>query len=151
MNTGKWFWQYRKHQGTWSKINNFVINDTTPVNLYPPINDILAKIPKAHPRLLVMKDLLLVLRIRAKDMQESKDILTEADQLVRLSPPEEKSTEQHAQGKTRHQNEKLVLKHSKWAGIYAGNSMSILSKAYILSGSNKYAIAAKEWATGISH
>lgn len=90
---GRWFWRFRFHNGTdwsaWSSARAFAIAPEAVALPLPAREALLARIPKAHPRLFVRPEWLADLRARAQgDLQPHYErLVQECEQLVAHPPP----------------------------------------------------------------
>ena len=150
LDAGIWYWQYRESGKEWNPIDSFKITSTTKEFLTPKLDEVLDKVSLNHPRVFAQKNDLENLRIRAKDYEETKAILAEANSFLNTIPPTEKSALPTLKGTNKYENSMLAQSASRAVGWKVLSSLNSLSQAYILTGDIKYFHAAKKWMVEVS-
>jgi hypothetical protein len=145
LSVGKWYWQFKTEKGNWGKIDSFEITRSTPNFLVPEFSKLVDKISVSHPRVLASKELLPDLRYRTLNYKEYIFVINEANKYLNESLPDESSGKPKIQGKNDYENEKLALHASKELGGRISEPLAFMSKAFILTGDQKYFVAAKKW------
>ncbi|SFQ38282.1 Heparinase II/III-like protein [Parafilimonas terrae] len=150
LNEGTWYWQYRQHDGKWSDVLAFRITGASNKNFSPPVEKMYAAIPAAHPRVLIDKSGQKTFSAQNKNTADAKMIIEEAAKLVKLAPPPETDAKSKLKGKSKAENDKIALVASSRASNKIYNAVHLFCKAYILTGDQKYAKKAIEWAMSVS-
>jgi hypothetical protein len=164
---GTWYWQYRVSGKEWSEIYHFMIDSSTLPMPTPPASEFLKAIPREHPRVLVDKSEIPVIRNR-KDEDDFQAIVKEAEKALLIQLPDENEglprddadnlvielpdhlTEDEAAAYYREQARKMRQDASKRLGDYAKRIIMPLSKAYLLTGDERYAEKAIETALSVA-
>lgn len=162
---GAWYWQYRVSGEKWSEIYRFVIDGSALPMPTPPPSVFLKAIPREHPRVLVDKSEIPAIRSR-KARDDFQAIVMEAEKALLLQLPDEKEglprddgdnlvidlpdhlSEDEAAAYYREQARKMRQDASQRLGNYANRIIMPLSKAYLLTGDERY--AEKAVATALS-
>ncbi len=145
LDKGIWYWQYRESGKEWNPIDSFKITSSTKEFLTPKLDKVLNKVSSNHPRVFARKNELENLRIRAKDYEETKAILEEANSFLNTIPPSEKSALPTHKGTNKYENSMIAQSASRAVGWKVLSSLNSLSQAYILTGDIKYFHTAKKW------
>jgi hypothetical protein len=143
LTTGTWYWRYREGEGKWNNLDSFDISSSSEVFVTPTAEELFNAVPKAHPRVLAKTSDLENLRNRAKDSKESQAIIFEANSYLNIPLPNEEDALSKIEGKNSDEDEKLDKNTSKVLGWSIHKRLTLLSQAYILTGSQKYFLAAK--------
>jgi len=131
---GQWYWRYRftDKSGTaspWSSARGFVIPDNAVKFPMPPREELLARIPKTHPRLFVRPEDMGKLRQRAKgDLKPKFDAMIRQCEKLIKSPPDTTEPPRYPKG--------TVRKSEEWRKIWWGNrrrTQAVLSGAATLA------------------
>lgn len=134
---GKWFWKYRLSGKTWSPVQHFTVSANALPMVSPEAIGFLAKIPEAHPRILLddphenitalskKADALVIIADAEKAVTEK--ILTEADASLGVKGTNEK------QDKKIKQDGIVALGHRMHKMVLS------LCQAYLLTGNRRYA------------
>ncbi len=116
---GRWFWRFRYlgldgEVSEWSRVRSFTITENARELPLPRKEDLLARIPKTHPRLFVRPEQIQELRRRAKtDLKLFfQDLVEESEDLLRNPPPTEEPP-LYPEGMERNSDE--------WREIWWGN------------------------------
>lgn len=145
LQAGVWYWQHKINADAWSPLDSFTIKSTTPTFDAPAINTVLANIPVVHPRVLIQKKDIAALRNASKNFKESNLIIEKANlDLTQLLPDESLALPTFS-GKDDFENEKIAQNASKVLGWRVHQAVLGFSQAYLLTGDEKYFIAAKKW------
>ncbi|XOV91633.1 MAG: DUF4962 domain-containing protein [Bacteroidota bacterium] len=147
---GLWYWQYRVDNKVWTEIDSFNISGATPSFVTPDWDALLSVIPNTHPRVLIVESELEDFRQRVEGYEEVSALIKEADEYVGKSPPDESLALPTFSGKNEFENNKIALLASKWVGWNVYQVMTLLSKAYLLTGDQKYFQTAKTWMVKIA-
>lgn len=153
---GAWYWQYRVSGEEWSGTYRFVIDGSALPMPTPPASVFLKAIPREHPRVLAGKADIPAIRNR-KDRDDFQAIVREAEKALLTQLPDENEglprddadnmvidlpdhlSEEEAAAYYREQARKMRQDASKRLGDYAQRIILPLSKAYILTGDERYA------------
>ena len=150
LEAGNWYWQYKVNDEKWNKLDSFTIKSSTHLFETPDIKTILAGISSEHPRILIKKGELSEFRIRTNAYRESALIIQKANGYLNKPVPKELSALPTFKGKDDFESEKIASIASKWAGWNIRQTIVFLSQADLLTGNEKYFIAAKKWMLEIS-
>lgn len=143
LTNGTWYWRYREDEGEWKNIDSFEISSTSKAFVTPIAIDLFNAVPKSHPRVLAKSSDLENLRNTAKDKKESQAIIAEANSYLKSPLPKEEEALSKIEGKNSDEDEKLNKNASKVLGWSIHKKLTLFSQAYILTGSEKYFLAAK--------
>ncbi|NLX23675.1 MAG: DUF4962 domain-containing protein [Phycisphaerae bacterium] len=131
---GTWHWRFRAvneagQPSAWSSVRTFTVKPDTAVMPMPPRDELLARIPKTHPRLFLRPEQLDDLRQRAQgDMKDSLQRLTrQCDNLLKKPPPTEEPPKYPPGTST---------KSEEWRTIWWGNrvyTIAVLENAATLA------------------
>ncbi len=147
---GIYFWRYRVHlkeeesPTEWSSVRKFALGPESVEFPCPPLEELTAKIPAGHPRLMFRNDDLPRLREIGRDRMENrwKDVIDQADKRLE-NPPDTTEPPLYPEG--------TKFKSEEWKTIWWGNrrktiavadSAATLAFAYNLTGEEKYGEAA---------
>ena len=142
---GLWYWQYKSKISSWSDAASFVVNDETISFVPPAVNEVLAGIGKAHPRVLIEKENLSQFLKKSKNYKEREKIIAAADLVLTLRIPEEEDAKATFEGRDRSETEKIKKQFSQKIGIQFGKSLETLTKAFVLTQDEKYFNTARKW------
>lgn len=146
---GTWFWQYKSNKSEWSETLKFQVSENIPVFETPTFEELLTTIPTTHPRILSpgnIEDL----RKRNLKNEDSKRLIEKAEEALNLNPPREDLGAAKIKGSTKVENNKLALDASRNLGALVQTGMDPLTKAYVLTGNEKYAQATIAWALKVA-
>jgi hypothetical protein len=143
--SGTYYWRYRGRNAggettNWSAVRSFTIAEDAAKMPMPPREQLIARIPKTHPRLFTRPEKVAQLRQlaegRLKDKYES--LVKESEQLLKKAPP---TGEPPKYGKD------IVRNSDPWREIWWGNRLytidalngaATLGFTYLLDGNRKY-------------
>jgi len=93
---GKWYWRFRcvaksGEESAWSKTRSFTVAGSATKLPLPPRNELLARIPKSHPRLFLRPEQMADLKERAaRDLRPGYDrLVRDCEKLLKNPPPTE--------------------------------------------------------------
>ena len=150
LDEGIWYWQYKANSDEWSKVDSFRIGKSSRIFTTPEIATVIKNISSEHPRVLVKKDDLSTLRIKARSYKETSIILREANGYVGKPAPKESSASPKLKGKNDFESKKLAKIASKSIGKPILRTLNTLSQAYILTGDEKYFNTSRIWMLEVS-
>ncbi|NLX12565.1 MAG: DUF4962 domain-containing protein [Phycisphaerales bacterium] len=91
---GTWYWRFRAFNNkgkpsAWSSVRSFTVKPDLPVLTMPIREDLLARIPKGHPRLFMRPEQVETLRQLAGSAQEQNlnRLIRRCDELLKTPPP----------------------------------------------------------------
>ncbi len=146
---GTWYWQYgtirrANQEAVWSPVYQFTMSQSARRAVTPPAAEMIAGVPRAHPRILVPADNLDLLRKRVQGSERLAASIRAADRLVDRVVRGDDAAEPTQQGK----NAFEAKNFAKWASKgYAANvlkEVKALTLAYLLTGIQSYGDAAIE-------
>ena len=139
---GTWYWQYRtrkgKEAGTWSAVAEFVVNSRSRACIMPSGQELIARCPASHPRVLMKADDWPAFRKRVKDNREAAKIVGKATKLLGKELPPEDSGISKREGKDKFQKRTLSRWASKGLGGRVLGRITDLCQAYILTGDERF-------------
>ncbi len=138
LESGTWFWQYKKAGEQWSNVQHFVVEDGAIPMVSPTAKQFLQALPKLHPRILATKSELAVLR-QLQPNEDIRAIIRNAEKALLIRIPKEQDGMPQRKGEEEEQERKLRLDASKQLGTQVYNAVVSLSEAYVLSGNEAYA------------
>ncbi|UBM58699.1 DUF4962 domain-containing protein [Marinilongibacter aquaticus] len=145
MQVGTWYWQYKPENGEWSGLNHFRISERSYDFQSLTSSEIIARIPKEHPRVLTYKENIENLRQKAKNYPETENLIDEADDFMMLEIPTENKLIPEAEGRNSFEDRKLGILASKKYGWQVFTVLKTFSEAYVLTGDEKYYQQARKW------
>ncbi|MGC9326294.1 MAG: DUF4962 domain-containing protein [Candidatus Hinthialibacter sp.] len=142
---GKWFWRFRfaNKEGIpsrWSQVREFTIRPDARALPLPAKEDLIARIPKTHPRLFVRPEQMDDLRRRARtDLRSEYDELVAASEKILQNPPPTQEPPLYPEGMERKSEDWREM----WWGnrtytIRALNGAATLAFTRLLGGQEKY-------------
>ena len=146
LSSGRWYWQYRNRAEKWSEQNSFVVPKNAIDFNAPAAEKLLAAIPSSHPRVLLDAASLKKFRKEASGTTEAGNILAEATKNLSLPLPKESQAQRIIEGETPDQNKKLAQLASQFFSNKVYNTINTACQAYLLTGEEKYAVQAINWA-----
>jgi len=147
---GKYFWRYRGRDSDgaythWSAVRSFTIAPDASAMPLPRLEELLARIPKTHPRLFVRPENLGNLRSMAgDDLRDIYDILVDQCEALIADPPDTEEPPKY--------HDDIVRGSDPWRSIWWGNRMRVvralngaatLAFTRLVGGPEKYGIEAK--------
>ncbi|MBN1347467.1 MAG: DUF4962 domain-containing protein [Phycisphaerae bacterium] len=147
---GQWYWRFRFERedgkrSQWSQIRHFAIPKDAVELPMPAREELIARIPKAHPRLFVRPEEMATLRERAKaDLRPHYEAMVKQCERLLKKPPSTEEPPKYPKG--------TVRKGEEWRKIWWGNrertravleSASILGFTRLLGGKEEYGQLAK--------
>ncbi len=117
--SGKWFWRFRymgpgNEASEWSDVRSFTIAENAREMPLPPKEELLTRLPDAHPRLFVRPEQIQELRRRAQtDLKPYYQDLVETSEELLKDPPPTKEPPRYPEGMER--------KSDEWREIWWGN------------------------------
>jgi hypothetical protein len=142
---GVWYWQYKAQNDHWSDIACFTINDQSIDFVPPSFKTLLESIPKYHPRVMVKKQDWSRLQSKSMSYKESSYIIEEAGRIIGMQIPSERDATIQFEGRDDKETNKIKKIFSKKVGDEFGNSLKILTQAYVLTKKKKYFNIAIKW------
>lgn len=148
---GEWGWRFRflTKQGArsaWSRTRTFIIDGAAPVFAIPARDELLSRVPRAHPRLFVRPEDLPALRQRTTgDLREPWEALVARCEKLCAKPPSTAEPPKYPAGTVRGSED--------WRAIWWGNrkltiavleSSAQLAFAWRVGGDERYAEQARE-------
>ena len=149
LDSGTWYWKYRKSGGEWSEILSFKIGKNAVPIVSPAPDRFLKALPVSHPRVLATSSELPGLR----SLEMNKDIVElyrEAEVSLNFVPPSEEYGIAKKEGEDEEQTRKFQLDASKRLGSLVYSHTLPLCHAYILSGRAEFAEEAINIALAVS-
>jgi hypothetical protein len=143
LDDGTWYWRYNDKNGAWKNLDSFHISAESKPFLTPTEQELFNAVPNSHPRILAKDSELGGLRKGAKNNRESQAIILEANSYLTSRIPKEAEALSSVKGKNADEDEKLDKNASKSVGWGIHKRLTLLSQAYILTGSEKYFTPAK--------
>ncbi|MBO9153476.1 DUF4962 domain-containing protein [Chitinophaga sp. GCM10012297] len=148
--SGRWYWQYRVHNGEWSSVNTFRMPEKMQYSPSPSVEKLLSSIPAHHPRLLIGKNEELEFARQAAGSDDAAAIIKEADELLGDIPDSAPTLQRTGKKTGDYEDSKIKNSESKALGFRAMNHLSAYSQAYLLTRRQKYANKALQWAKAIA-
>jgi len=145
LSPGLWYWQFKSDTGNWSEIASFAINDASIDFVPPSFQTLYQSIPKSHPRVLAKKDEWESKRLTALSYKESKILINKANEIIGKRIPSERDATIQFQGRDENETEKIKKIFSQEVGYEFGESLKILTQAYLLTQEKKYFDVALQW------
>jgi len=146
LSIGKWFWQYRERDKTWSSVESFLITEKSQPWSPPSAWTLSRNIPDYHPRVLVDAPAWESFRARARGTPEAGQIISLAEEAFEHEIPSEGRDILSIKGETAKKTDKLQKDASRAIGQKIFQAVGPLCKAYVLTGNPRYAELAKNWA-----
>jgi len=139
---GKWYWQYGVAKANvptkWSDVFEFRIPASARDFVTPPADEMVKTCPRSHPRVLITTEEIEAFRNRVKQSSEARSIVRRAKRFVGKPLPSEESGRPKHRGKNRQQNKKFATWASKALASKMSGSVSMLVKAYLISGDEQF-------------
>ncbi len=146
---GDWHWRFRFQSeedevSEWSRVRTFIVPADAAEFPMPSRDEILARVPDAHPRLFVRPEQLDALRSLREGNADYEALLAHCEELLE-SPPDASEPPKYPKG--------TVYKSEEWRAIWWGNrkltiatleSASQLAFAYWLEGDERFGAKARE-------
>jgi hypothetical protein len=149
LNTGKWYWQFRKTGGGFSKTLSFVV-DGHAVNMVSPApSDFLRSIPEGHPRVLLQAEEANELFHLESD-PDAQAIITEAKEQLQIGMPKESEAYSKRKLSNKNQQRKLDLDASQNLSSKVYKAVNSLAQAYVLTGNQVFSEKAISLAMEVS-
>jgi arylsulfatase A-like enzyme len=145
---GRWYWQYRVHDGEWSAAERFRIAPDAPADFAPPVERLWAGIPASHPRLLAEDRKAFAAAV--KGTADASAILRKAQSMLGGAAPDEKAGISTKQGNNEDERRKLALVASEHASNRVYYAIDAFCKAWVISGDERYARKAVDWAMAVA-
>ncbi|HVW62284.1 MAG TPA: DUF4962 domain-containing protein, partial [Puia sp.] len=145
---GRWYWQYRIHDGEWSAAESFRIAPDAPADFAPPVDRLWAGIPVSHPRLLVEDRKAFAAAV--KGTADASAILRQARSMLGGAAPDEKAGISTKEGNNEDERRKLALVASEHASNRVYYAIDAFCKAWVISGDEQYARKAVDWAMAVA-
>jgi hypothetical protein len=143
---GRWYWQYRTHNGAWSSTAIFRMPEKMPYAPSPPAGQLLAAIPAHHPRLLIDKKEETAFARQAAASPDAAAIIHAANKLLHAVPNNAPELRHTGKKSGAYEDTKIKNSQSKALGFSAMNHMSAYCQAYLITRQQQYATKAIEWA-----
>lgn len=152
LDSGMWYWQYKtSEQDEWSAIQSFQITDSAAVHETPSAKELFASIPETHPRILVADESVEAFRERAAGSEDARIILERAERSLSRPTPKAKDFDpDYSMARTEVEREKVEALVAKELTFSASLSVELFCQAYLLSGDERFARAAIEYANVIA-
>lgn len=147
---GRWYWQYRTHNGTWSAVSVFRMPEKMHYATAPPAEKLLAAIPRHHPRLLIDKKQEQSFARQAIAFPDAAAIIRAADKLLDAVPGDAPELSHTGKKAGAYQDTKIKNSQSRALGSGARKHITAYCQAYLLTQQQKYATKAIQWARVIS-
>jgi hypothetical protein len=153
---GTWYWQYRIHNGDWSKMFQFRISPDATRKASPPACDFLSSVPGVHPRVLIRKKEVSEFARRAVRSPDAQVILREADTFLCSALPDEKPMGKMNISLKRYDTirdpyeRKRIQTDSKALGFHVFSAIKLFCEAYLLTGDKKYRDKGIAWAMRVA-
>jgi hypothetical protein len=150
---GTWYWQYAdssKANPSWSDVHVFRVADTTRVFETRTAMEMLAGCPRSHPRLLARADQLATFRKRVKELDAAIQLVKMGEKRLNLNLPAEDEATPKRKGKDGQQSQKLASDASKELGQRVWSTVLVLSKAYLITGQERFGREAVRWAAHVA-
>ncbi|MEQ6120338.1 DUF4962 domain-containing protein [Reichenbachiella sp. MALMAid0571] len=151
LSAGAWYWQYKSGNGEWTELNTFNIDDNSKEFVTPEASLLLSMIPDESPRVYAWKSQLKNLRERAKDYEETKDILDHAEKILTLPLIEEKEVLPKFKGRNKRESRRIAIDASRPVCDRVQHIVSTLAQAYLLSNDKKYAETGVKWIMSLTN
>jgi len=145
LEAGMWYWQYRSSDDEWSETSRFKITGDLREFVTPDAKEFLSMIPNEHPRVYAWKTELEGFRKRARAYEVSKEILLEADQLLKVPIIQESEALPKFKGRNARENRRIAIDASRPVCDRVQYIVSTIAQAYLLSGNAKYANSGIKW------
>lgn len=140
---GTWYWQYGVVQGDkveWQAVNDFKITAATRVFETPTVKELLAKCSIEHPRLYVSANERIAFKERNANNIESKEVIKRAEKALKaLLPVEEPTRPRDTTGLSTSEKDVMMAFMYHGFGNKAGDPITDLSMAYMLTDKKVYA------------
>ncbi|HPD17046.1 MAG TPA: DUF4962 domain-containing protein [Planctomycetota bacterium] len=156
---GPWHWRFRYKNGrgepsAWSQVRAFTVAENAVEFPMPPREELLSRIPQAHPRLFVRPEQLAALRERARgDLKEPYSrLVAECERLLRNPPPTTEPPKYPPGMETKSEEWRAIWWGNRVYTINALNGAATLAFTRLLGGRDEYGqlakrllLAAAEW------
>ena len=135
---GTWYWQYgvsiKGGATKWSETMSFQITDAAREFVTPPGAEMLAAVPRSHPRLVVTAEELPELRRRARESREAQSVVERAKRSIGKKLRDEASGRSKQKGASNSQEKKFARWASKGLAGKTAGLTDLQAQAYLLSG-----------------
>ena len=136
LQTGKWFWRYKVTGQPWSNVQWFNITADALSMVSPTADDFLAKVPVAHPRILLNTPSDNITRLATS--ADAMVIIAEADKALVQKIPTVADAQPLAKGSNAQQDEKILADAIVALGNDVNKMVEPLCQAYLLTRDKKY-------------
>lgn len=147
---GRWYWQYRAHNGKWSATSVFRMPENLPYEASPSAEKLLSSIPRHHPRVLIDKKQEQAFARETGGTADAAAIIRDADKRLGAVPDDAPELRDTGEKTTGYKDSKIKDAQSKKLGFQALEHISAYCKAYLLTRNPQYATKAIQWAKVIS-
>lgn len=137
LDTGNWYWQYRKTGGNWSDLQGFVVNESAYPMVSPSSSQFLKSIPLSKPRVLTTARDRFALKVLEKD-NDIKTIIEEANEMLHLPIPRENEGISLQKGEDAEQERKFRQDASHRLGTKAYKMIISMAQAFLLTDDEAY-------------
>lgn len=145
---GEWYWRYRQVDKAWQGPYVFQIGNSTRVDKRPSTQTFVKAVKGEHPRMIIRKERLPVVREAFLNNGTTAKIVSNAEKYLNVElPDKEWGGKFYKNGIRIFINKKFPEEHVK-SKITSGTwseAISILCRAYLLTGDEKYAQEALRW------
>jgi hypothetical protein len=151
LGAGTYYWRYRaairdKGETTWSAVRSFVVPVEAVKMPQPILSELIARMPKDHPRLFFRPEDMAALRDLAGTRLDAewKVLKAEADKILG-NPPDTSDPPKYPEGVTRADGEwKKIWWGNRQRSIAVADGAATLAFVYRISGEEKYANGARD-------
>lgn len=148
---GEWYWQYRVNDGMWSDLQRFRIGPESVRWNLPSLQMLKEQIPAKHPRVLVKKGMTMdAFRTKLTAAEDVNHVIRQGNMALQRTIPDEQIELKNPDEDDPDRLEKLRKDAAKNLGDAALDVVKALSQAYVVTGEQKYADRAIEWAMVVS-
>ena len=148
---GRWFWRFRfSHDdgstSEWSRVREFTIAESASSLPLPIKDELLARIPEAHPRLFVRPEQIPELRKRAQgDLKDRFDELVKSSEKILANPPDTTEPPRYPEGmKRKSEGWRKMWWGNRTYTIKALNGAATLAFTRLIGGKDEYGQLAKD-------
>ena len=151
---GRWYWRYaamvKGKRAEWSDVHGFDVPASARDFVTPPSAEMLATVPKSHPRVLIAASELDAFRGRAAGSAEAEVILRRAKAALGKPLRTEESGRARRTGSSQRQAKKFATWASKGLGGKMSGAVSSLARAYLLTGDEQLGRDAVRYAVHVA-